>query len=279
MLYVVIPVFNRLEFTRSCLLALRKQTFQDFKVILVDDGSTDGTTAAVNAEFPEVETIREDGDLWWTASVNIGIARALEHGADVVMTLNNDTLPSPDFFEKMMQAHKSRPNAVIGALELDYKTNAPVYGGHLEKWGIDKSVFLLDFLDSKERKGLHKVVTLPGRGLLIPKAVFDKIGLFDEEKFPHYMADYDFVYNAGVGGFDRLCNYDAPLHTYPDESGEVILRKSKSLKKYKDHLFGIKGGGNLKNFTRYTLKNCPPVYIPSCLAFGYTRRLVGYWIK
>ena len=76
MLYLVIPVFNRLPFTRTCLQALRQQTHTGFKIIVVDDGSTDGTALVLAREFPEVEVLIGSGNLFWTAAVNLGIRQA-----------------------------------------------------------------------------------------------------------------------------------------------------------------------------------------------------------
>lgn len=90
MIYIVIPVFNRKHFTRECLKSLQRQTNQEFKAVVVDDGSTDGTADMLRAEFPEVDVLFGDGGLFWTASVNMGIRHALKAGADYVMTLNND---------------------------------------------------------------------------------------------------------------------------------------------------------------------------------------------
>ena len=92
MLFIVIPVFNRKNFTKECLLSLQTQSRKDFSVVVVDDGSTDGTAQMLEKEFPEIIVVKSDGNLFWTAATNLGIQIALEKGATYVMTLNNDTL-------------------------------------------------------------------------------------------------------------------------------------------------------------------------------------------
>jgi hypothetical protein len=139
---------------------------------------------------------------------------------------------------------------------------------------------LLDVLpEEKKRGGLHEVHLYPGRGLLIPTKVFETIGLFDEKGLPHYMADHDFTVTAFRHGFKIYCNYDAKLYTYPEEGGDHKIRVSKTLGNYFKHLFSIRGGGNLKNFTVYTLRNCPKKDIPVSLLMGYIRRIGGFWVK
>jgi GT2 family glycosyltransferase len=280
MIYIVVPVFNRWSFTRQFLESLRTQTSQQFKTIVVDHGSKDGTADHIREDFPEVILVMGDPSLWWTGAVNLGIEKALELGARAVMTMNNDTLVPNDFMQKMRSALDRYPNSVIGALDVDYGTKKPAVGGLVMVSEIlDKAKSLYYDLPEDQRHGLHRVDTLPGRGLLVPRVVFEKIGLFDIKTFPHYWADYDFTCNANKAGFEVLINYDAPLYIFPDESGDRKTKKKKDLQSFYNHLFGIRGGGNLRNFTRYTLKNNQPHIVPLKLFFGYGRRMLSFWLK
>jgi GT2 family glycosyltransferase len=164
-------------------------------------------------------------------------------------------------------------------LGVDIKTGKPNYGGEIFNWVTGSSRFLLSEIKEQDRVGLHSVTHFPGRGLLIPRAVFDKIGLFNEKRLPHYLADYDFTSQAKRKGFEVYCNYDALLYTYPEESSNRALKKVKNLKNYFNHLFSIKGGANLKDFTFYAIRNCPKTILPLALVIGYARRVGGYWLK
>jgi GT2 family glycosyltransferase len=278
MLYIIIPVFNRWHYTRECLESLRAQTSQDFRTVVVDDGSTDETAAALARDYPEVAVVTGDGNLFWTAGVNRGIQHALALGADRVMTLNNDVVAAPDFVAQMLAAATQHPTAVLGALEFDADSGEAIYGGERLDFRTNTRHDLLEEIPAGRRTGLHPVTYLPGRGLLIPRAVTDKIGLFDEKRLPHYLADFDYTSVARRAGFPVYCNYDAKLSTYPEESGQTLTRKQRSLKGYYQHLFSIRGGGNMLNFTHFALKNCPKPYLPYFLLNGYARRLVGYFL-
>lgn len=279
MVFIVVPVHNRKAFTRACLISLQNQTWQQFRVVVVDDGSTDGTREMLAVEFPSVTVLRGDGNLFWTAAINLGIRYALAHGAAHILTLNNDTMAAPDFMEEMMRWSARKPGALLGALDLDIKTGEPNYGGELisATWGTYRH--LLPRLPKDQRHGVHEVSLLPGRGLLIPAKVFDALGLFAEKALPHYMADYDFTCMAKRKGFEVYCNYDARLYTYPEECGDHQIRKHKSLKNYYNHLFDIRGGGNLRNFTVYTFRNTALHLIPLHLIKGYAQRILGYFTK
>jgi GT2 family glycosyltransferase len=247
--------------------------------VIVDDGSTDGTKEMLANEFPEVITLFGDGNLWWAASVNLGIELAIKEGAEYILTLNNDTIAPPDFLENMIKWSNKYPEALLGAFAIDYQNRKPVYGGGIFHWLTASIHPLFDDLNLNKWYGLHPVDHFPGRGLLIPKSVFDKVGLFNQKLFPHYFADYDFTHQAFKNGFRIYCNYDAKLYVFPEESGDKKNRERKSLRKYYNHLFGIKGGGNLKNFTKFAMRNCPKIYLPAFLGVGYIKRFFGYFIK
>jgi GT2 family glycosyltransferase len=279
MIGIVIPVHNRKGFTRDCLSSLQNQTLRADYIIVVNDGSTDGTAEMIEQEFPEVIVLHGDGNLFWTAAINLGVKLALNLGVEYVLTLNNDTVASPNMLEKMMKGAQEKPNALLGALDIDIYTEKPYYGGEIFNWRSGSWRYLLNELTKDEQTGLHEVSLFPGRGLLIPKIVFENIGYFAEKELPHYLADYDFTQRARRNGYKIYCNYDALLYTYPDEGGDHKIRTKKTLKNYFHHLFGIRGGGNLRNFTVYTFRNCPIEDSIPALLTGYFRRLVGYWVK
>jgi GT2 family glycosyltransferase len=274
-LAIVIPVHNRCEFTRACLASLSRQTVSNFAVIVVDDGSTDGTAEMIRSEFPDTVVLTGDGNLWWTGATNLGVKLALERGAASVMTLNDDTLPGPAFVETMRSAAAANPGALIGAFAVEAATGRPVFGGARMNWVTASSQDLLD-PPVGGRLGLVEVTHFPGRGLLIPSQVFRRIGLFDAFHFPHYIADYDFTCRARRNGFKIYCNRDAALGVYLEASGDAENRRRKDLRHYYRHLFHIKGGANLKAYFWFSLRNCPKALLPISLPVGLIRRIVGY---
>ncbi len=167
---------------------------------------------------------------------------------------------------------EQKPNAILGAMAISRLDDKPIFHGPL--------LYKKEELIGKKLSGLLEITHFPGRGCWIPKAVFDKIGLFDQKNFPHYYADYDFTQTAYENGFEIYNNFDAKLYIYPEESGDQSNRIKKSWKNYKNHLFGIKGGGNLANFTRFAVKHSKKrSRLPLFLLEGYASRILGYWFK
>ena len=184
MIYVITPTFNRVGFTRQYLEALEKQTVKNFKTIIIDDCSTDGTQEMIEYNFPNVVLLKEKGDLWWAEATNIGVKFAIDNGATHIITLNDDTVPENDFIEKMMYWASIKPNVLLGAVGVSNKTNKIIFGGKNIDWKNRSIKDLLDTLDENELYGLHEVNFFPGRGLLVPVEVFNEIGFYDSKNFP-----------------------------------------------------------------------------------------------
>jgi GT2 family glycosyltransferase len=276
--WIVIPVYNRKAFTLGCLASLARQTFSDFSVVVVDDGSTDGTSEVIRETFPEVHLIQGSGELWWSEATNLGVLHAKQHGASVVITLNDDLECAPDYLARLLEASRLYPKALLGCAAYDISTGALTNNGEFIDWKFAR------FQRPSRAKGLNlnEVSHLPGRGMLVPMAAFNKVGLFDAEGLPQYGADYDFSMRARSAGYDTFCVTNAKIYSYSAESGTAKLCSQRSVQNYWQHLFGRKGGGNLAVFTRIAWRHCPRRYLLSFFVSGVAARIGGYplaWIR
>ena len=91
---IVTPVHNRREETLQCLRSIKRSdsTGLQIHIIVVDDGSTDGTAEAIAKDFSDVQIAAGDGELWYTAGTNRGIEAALKHDPDYILAINNDQI-------------------------------------------------------------------------------------------------------------------------------------------------------------------------------------------
>lgn len=259
MIYVVIPVHNRLQATRECLDSLRCQTYPHFKIVIVDDGSCDGTSAYVKKEYPEVTVLMGDGNLWWTGATNMGVRYSLEHAQkdDDILTLNNDTILPSEYLATVVALSKQRPEALIGSIALDEDhRDTIVDAGTRIDWRSAKFTALKTPPDDK-RDAFYTVSVLPGRGTLIPICVFHKIGLYDAENFPHYAADYDFSLRAHKAGYSLVLHPRCYLYSKTRLTGISNVHNKISLGAWLRGFNSIKSPNNLKVRLRFGLRHAP----------------------
>jgi GT2 family glycosyltransferase len=98
---VIIPTYNGATLLAACLDALRQQTYRDFAVLVVDDGSSDGTAALLAARYPEACVLRREQNGGLAAACNAGIAATV---GELVCLLNNDTEPEPGWLAALVAA-------------------------------------------------------------------------------------------------------------------------------------------------------------------------------
>ena len=112
---VVIPNFNGISFIADCLDSLKKQTWTNFEVIVVDNGSTDGSREVVQSGYPDVHLIPLAENTGFCHAVNVGIEAT---DTPYVILLNNDTQVHPDFVGEMLNGMRTRPKAFSCAAKM-----------------------------------------------------------------------------------------------------------------------------------------------------------------
>lgn len=287
MIYIVIPVYNRKHFTQQCLLCLREQTHKAHRVVVVDDGSTDGTAELLRDGFPEVSVVMGNGNLWWAGGTNAGIRHILQmrwlQSSDFVLTLNDDVQLAPDYLANLIHAAAENPSCVVGSLSVDIQNSARLTyaGSHLNLFSakltdLARSQFQNQFSALKKGQPYWPSDCLPGRGMLIPAAVFEQIGLFDEARFQHHMADLDFSMRARKAGFPLVVAANCVVQEHTDATGLVIERLA-SIRQFWDALSSIRSPINLKTRLFFAQVHAPisPLYI----AFDLSRIFGGYVLR
>ena len=255
MISIVIPVHNRHDYTRQCLMCLSVQTCRDFQIIVVDDGSTDGTDEMIRREFPDVIVLKGDGNLWWAEATNWGIRYAQERRNprqhSFVLTLNDDTRVNPDYLQTLLDAHKRHQPCLVGSVSVDSDNPDKVeYAGSEFELYIARGRHLAaDYGYSYQtlisRTTFVESKSLPGRGMLIPMAVFDEIGLFDSKNFAHYMADIEFSLRASKAGYRLIVNTRSLVYEFVEATG-IQVEKGVSLKQFIEGFTSVKSPTNLR---------------------------------
>jgi hypothetical protein len=107
----VVLTWNGREDTLACLASLESAPDRPDAIVVVDNGSSDGTAKAVRERFPGADLVRSDKNLGFAGGNNLGLARARELGADHVLVLNNDTEVEPGAVQALVEEADRRPDA------------------------------------------------------------------------------------------------------------------------------------------------------------------------
>lgn len=116
---IIILNWNGWRDTVECLESILRNDYPNYQVIVVDNGSTDGSVRRIKEKFPYITLIETGSNLGYAGGNNVGISYALEQGADYVLILNNDTTIEPTTLTAMVEVAKETGASVVGGLIKD----------------------------------------------------------------------------------------------------------------------------------------------------------------
>ena len=283
MIYIIIPVFNGIEHTKKCLNSLLLQDYKEYKIILVDDGSSDGTFEAVSRNFPHVEIIRGNGNWWWTRSINEGILAALKLAKrdDFILTLNNDLTVKPDYLKSLLTALNSNAPCIVGSLSVwsNDKERISFAGVTWDSWFAKYSnnpECFKSYAKLLETKEIIPTDLLPGRGTIFSVELINKIGLYDHLAFPQYTADEEFSLRAQKIGYKLLVSVKSVVFSDIEKTGINFKHGAPSWPMFIKSLSSIRSANFLPSRIRFAYRHgkIPYLYISFDIV-----RLFGSFIK
>ena len=256
---ITFPVFNGLAYTKNCLASLEKNTKKlnpvqfAIEIVIVDDGSTDGTSDWINMNYPKVHVLEGTGDLWWSGGIDKGIRYAFDQlKADYILWWNNDVIEDENYFTKLREVlNENEPATLIGAKIYLDETRTVIWsmGGIFNLKTGYKEMIGSGFEDGEQFQAPVECDWLTGMGSVIHKSVYERIGELDEKNFPQYHGDADFTLRAHKAGF--TVKVDPRLKIYNDTSNSGLKHENSFLNLWKS-LFSIKSNFNIsKDFKFY----------------------------
>lgn len=195
--FALIPVFNRLEHTRTVLHSLRAQNrAEDLCVVVVDDGSTDGTAEYLRTQS-DLVVLNGNGNLWWGGAIDLGLRYIVPRAqqGDYVLFLNNDTNFAPNYVDILLDVSKRNNGAAVGSAIVEERDHHKVVsiGPRVDLWRLGIWDAITDLSDDErlQPNPTYQVDALSGRGTLYRAELFQRHGMMRPRLLPHYLADYE----------------------------------------------------------------------------------------
>ena len=213
---VVIPNYNGIRFVRECLESiLCQEEAPEYGVLVVDNGSEDGSPELIQEEFPQVTLIRLDSNTGFCHGVNVGIQAA---DTPYVLLLNNDTKSCAHLVKGLYDAIESRPRAFSVSAKMLMWDRPDL----TDDAGDRYCVLGWAYSRGKGRPAYRydtsvRVFSACGGAAIYRKRVFEEIGLFDEAHFA-YLEDLDIGYRAAIYGYENYYEPSAQVIHYGSAS-------------------------------------------------------------
>lgn len=250
-LYILLPVHNRIDTTRRFIECLQKQTYHPYHLVLIDDGSTDGTAEMVEEKITALTILRGNGSWWWGGSLHQGYrwlrSQTLPTTTCVVI-INDDAIFDPEYFEIGVGMLFQRQRSLLVSTAFGEKSREFIDGGVEVDW--KRWTFTL-------QKDVERVNCASTRGLFLRMADFFEIGGFYPRLLPHYGSDYEFTIRAHRKGFTLIVDQRLRLYANEQTTGYHDFSSKDTYARYVKRLFSKKSTQNPWYLTSFVALACP----------------------
>jgi len=226
---IVIPFYNKFEYTVNCLYTLQAQSFKDYEIILVDDAS-DTDECQKLASIKGVTLIRNKKNLGYLASCNKAASKSR---AEYILQLNNDTLPLQGWLENLVKTFEYYPDAgVAGSLMLDKDGLIQEAGGVIFNDASGYNYGRGKYHHESRFNYCREVDFCSGASILIKRRIWQELGGYDDHYMPAYYEDADIAMAAHHSGYKVIFNPFSRLVHYEGISSGTNVKQG--VKKYQE---------------------------------------------
>ncbi len=220
--WIIIVNWNGLADTIECLESLAHVTYSNYEVVVVDNGSKDNQAASIKSKFPKIHIIKNAINTGFVVANNQGIEYGIQHGAEYVMLLNNDTVVDPEFIEPLV--NQMEQDATIGASSpkiLYYKSSKIWSMGGTISIPTGISIMIGKRKESNMYMNTIQPDFLTGCAFLVSAKVVKEIGMLDPIYFAYY-EDVDWSYRIRKAGYKIITFPQSVIYHKKSASAGII---------------------------------------------------------
>jgi len=210
---IIILNWNGLVDTLECINSIMQCDYQNLRIIVVDNGSTDDSVVSIKATFPDITLLETGENLGYAEGNNVGIRYSLENAPDYLLVLNNDTVIDPKMISALVNTAKEFPSGILGPLTYYHDQPDTIWWAGTV-WVTEKSHFTHrgDREIDNENKycQIQECDYVVGSALFASSEVFRTTGLLDARYFLTF-EETDWCYRAKQFGYKSYCIPDAKL--------------------------------------------------------------------
>ena len=192
---VVVLNWNGWRDTLACIASLQKLDYPNFGLIVVDNGSTDGSQDHIEAQYPAIKVLQTGSNLGFGGGCNAGIRRALELGAEYVWLINSDATVDAAALSEMVRLADAQP--LVGAVgSVLYEADKP---DRVQLWGGGQVQLWIG--SSRHQVSPARLDFVSGASVLLRREALEQVGLFDDQTFFMYWEDSDLGFRLRQAGW------------------------------------------------------------------------------
>ncbi|WKZ70507.1 MAG: glycosyltransferase family 2 protein [Melioribacteraceae bacterium] len=206
LVYILILNYNRYQDTIECVDSIKAVNYKNYKLLIVDNSSTDNSYERLIKYYPEYEILKTDSNLGYTGGINFGLNILLSRNSEYILILNNDTVVDKNFLCELVKGFNKQGNigAACGTILCEHNRNEIWYaGGKIHKYrGLASHNYKGEFFSGKFKKlGCQKTEFITGCMLFLKTSVLRKVGN-EDNRFFMYLDDIEFSIRIRKNGYE-----------------------------------------------------------------------------